>query len=67
LLFVGPFGISAGDEVFILPGCDYPLLIRKRGNAHQVVGICSAYGMMDGEMIATFNAGEPALMEVKLA
>ncbi|PMD58009.1 HET-domain-containing protein, partial [Hyaloscypha bicolor E] len=42
----GPNGIQEGDEVCILPGCQYPMLVRKKGQAYQVVGACVVYGIM---------------------
>lgn len=62
----GPFGISDGDQIIILPGCQYPFLVRKKGEFYQVVGICRMYGIVDGEMSAKFNAGEMELKDITL-
>jgi hypothetical protein len=54
---LGPLGTQVGDEICVLLGCDQPLLIRRLGDHHVVVGQCYVYGMMYGEMIDEMEAG----------
>ncbi|KAI1410744.1 HET-domain-containing protein [Hypoxylon sp. FL1857] len=42
----------AGDEVFIILGCDLPMLLRPTTTGeYEVVGDCYVHGIMDGEAI----------------
>lgn len=54
---LGPLGTQIGDQICVLLGCDQPLLIRRIGDHHVVVGQCYVYGMMYGEMIDEMEAG----------
>jgi hypothetical protein len=54
---LGPLGTQTGDEICVLLGCNQPLLIRRVGDRHLVVGRCYVYGMMYGEMIDELEAG----------
>ncbi len=54
---LGPRGTQIGDEICGLLGCNQPLLLRKVGDHHLVVGQCYVYGMMYGEMIDEMEAG----------
>jgi hypothetical protein len=54
---LGPLGTRTGDEICVLLGCNQPLLIRRVGDHHLVVGQCYVYGMMYGEMIDEMEAG----------
>ncbi|KAI8631090.1 HET-domain-containing protein [Xylariaceae sp. FL1651] len=41
-----------GDEVFVILGCDVPMLLRQTRNAeYEVVGDCYVHGIMDGELL----------------
>ena len=54
---LGPLGCQIGDEICVLLGCNQPLLIRRFGDHHLVVGQCYVYGMMHGEMMDEMEAG----------
>ncbi|KAI0429111.1 HET-domain-containing protein [Xylaria sp. FL1042] len=44
--------IQPGDEVFIILGCDHPMILRPTSNGeYQVVGSCYIHGAMDGEVL----------------
>jgi hypothetical protein len=61
---LGPQGMMVGDEMCSIPGCDYPLAIRRAprkrkktnehvdGEEYQLLGACYVYGMMNGEIAA---------------
>ncbi len=55
---LGPGLIQNGDKVYVLFGCQHPLLLRKDGNNYLLVGDAYIYGMMRGEMIAKLEAGK---------
>ena len=40
-----------GDQVVVLLGCDYPLLLRAARGGHQVVGACYIQGLMYAEAL----------------
>jgi hypothetical protein len=41
--------LQEGDHVCILLGCKVPMLIRKEGDFHRLVGECFIWGLMNGE------------------
>lgn len=41
--------LQKGDAICILLGCHVPMLIRKQGDYHHLVGECFVWGLMDGE------------------
>ncbi|KAI0506061.1 HET-domain-containing protein [Xylaria bambusicola] len=44
--------VCPGDEVFIILGCDSPMLLRPHSNGqHEVVRSCYIHGAMDGEAL----------------
>src|SRR5204862_7846904 len=49
----------AGDQIFVLMGCDAPLVLRPLGNeTYQLVGECYLHGVMYGEAIDALDKGE---------
>ena len=44
-----PTALEEGDMICVVPGCNVPLLIRKEGDHHLLVGECFVWGLMDGE------------------
>ncbi len=63
---LGPQGTRDGDEVCILPGCEYPFVLRKTGKDYQVVGPCTAYGLMDGEIMKNLVKGEVKMTDLRI-
>jgi prepilin-type processing-associated H-X9-DG protein len=57
---IGPELMESGDRVCIVFGCPYPVLLRKVENAscYRLVGDAYIYGMMQGEMMSKFHAGD---------
>jgi Heterokaryon incompatibility protein (HET) len=51
-LGAGLSGIQEGDVVAILFGCNCPVVLRKVGDHHVLVGECFIQGLMDGEAMA---------------
>ncbi|KAI0911997.1 HET-domain-containing protein [Ustulina deusta] len=44
--------VQPGDEVFIILGCDSPMIVRPRSDGeYEVVGDCYIHGAMDGEVL----------------
>ncbi|TVY88090.1 Heterokaryon incompatibility protein 6,OR allele, partial [Lachnellula willkommii] len=52
---VGPKALEEGDMICVIPGCNVPLLIRKEGDHHLLVGECFVWGLMDGEAMEGKN------------
>jgi len=48
---LGPPGTENGDRICILKGCSVPVLLRKEGEFHHLVGEVYVCGIMDGEMM----------------
>ncbi|KIM94186.1 hypothetical protein OIDMADRAFT_35226 [Oidiodendron maius Zn] len=46
---LGPFLLSQGDMICLIPGCNVPLVVRKHGESHVLMGACFVWGLMDGE------------------
>jgi hypothetical protein len=46
---LGTLGVQVGDEICVLLGCNQPLIVRRVGDHHLVVGQCYVYGMMLGK------------------
>ncbi|RYP74485.1 hypothetical protein DL771_002959 [Monosporascus sp. 5C6A] len=50
-----PFNLSngyIGDDVFVVLGCDVPLVLRSTpGGEYEVIGDCYVHGIMDGEAV----------------
>jgi hypothetical protein len=54
-LGMGPTVLEAGDEVWILPGADVPLILRRSassGEEYRLVGEAYVHGIMQGEAVA---------------
>jgi hypothetical protein len=50
---------EVGDEVWILLGCDVPLLLRKCDDYYILVGECFVQGIMEGEQTKDLLASGP--------
>ncbi|PMD21174.1 hypothetical protein NA56DRAFT_556793, partial [Hyaloscypha hepaticicola] len=46
---MGPKGLTVGDLICLVLGCEVPLLLRKNGDHYLLVGECFVWGLMDGE------------------
>ena len=58
-LCLGALSSEPGDEIWILAGCKYPVVLRKvesgQDNRYAFLGISFVYGVMDGEAVKTEN------------
>jgi len=50
--------INTGDQVCVLPGCHFPLLVRQVRDHYLLLGYCCVYGMMKGEMMQEVRDGK---------
>ena len=50
---------EVGDEVWVLLGCNVPMLLRKRDDYYILVGECFVYGIMEGEQTEDLLASGP--------
>jgi hypothetical protein len=50
---------EVGDEVWVLLGCNVPMLLRKRDDYYILVGECFVYGIMQGEQTEDLLASGP--------
>jgi hypothetical protein len=56
---LAPQPAEVGDEVWILLGCDVPMILRKCDDYYTLVGECFVYGMMEGEQTKNLLASGP--------
>ncbi|KAK1722710.1 uncharacterized protein BDZ83DRAFT_628255 [Colletotrichum acutatum] len=62
-LCIGPEGTMLGDQIFVVAGCNLPLVLREHKRAtqngttlYELVGEAYVHGIMKGEAIATKKA-----------
>ncbi|KAI0490434.1 hypothetical protein F4859DRAFT_458020 [Xylaria cf. heliscus] len=64
---IAPPASRPGDAIFILKGCNAPLVLRSAGNgAYSVVSECYVDGVMNGEAIRDLEAGRHEMETVIL-
>jgi len=56
---LGPWDTKAGDIVFVLLGCNVPVILRQDGDRWVFVGEAFVLGIMDGEMAETAERDGP--------
>ncbi|EFQ32139.1 hypothetical protein CGRA01v4_08245 [Colletotrichum graminicola] len=57
-----PDGCEAGDEVWVMKGCNAPFVLRRsaqRQGARRIVGAAYVHGIMNGEAVGEDTAFEP--------
>ncbi|KAK3387871.1 heterokaryon incompatibility protein-domain-containing protein [Podospora didyma] len=52
---LGPIGIAQDDELCVFISNDLPLVVRREGEHHRVVGASYVDGLMDGEALEDFG------------
>ena len=58
---IGPLAARDGDIICVIPGCNVPLMIRKKDEYYTLVGGCFIWGLMRGEGM---EAGSEAVTQV---
>ena len=67
-LGLAPSAANVGDEVVILYGCNFPVILRRDNEGfHKVIGECYVDWIMDGEMIDAKDRGEYQEVEITLS
>jgi hypothetical protein len=61
-----PGSASVGDVVAILYGCNFPVVLRPKGNMFLYIGECYVNGIMDGEVWDAKERGEYKEVEVMI-
>jgi hypothetical protein len=56
---LGPWDTRAGDIVFVLLGCNVPVVLRQDGDRWIFVGEAFVMGIMDGEMVKAAGRDGP--------
>jgi hypothetical protein len=56
---LGPWDTKAGDIVFVLLGCNVPVILRQDGDRWVFVGEAFVLGIMDGEMAEAAECDGP--------
>jgi len=55
-----------GDVIAVLYGCNFPVVLRRCGERHLVIGECYVDGVMDGELMEAQSRGEYEEREITL-
>ncbi|UQC89156.1 uncharacterized protein CLUP02_14684 [Colletotrichum lupini] len=63
---LAPLGAQVGDHVVVIGGCPVPLVLRKQGEAYQVIGDTYVCGLMEGQMSENVSAGTAHIEEFTL-
>lgn len=58
---LAPAGALSGDVVCVVLGCEVPVLVRKNGDRHVLVGPCYVLGFMHGECMQDVREGRRRL------
>jgi hypothetical protein len=53
------------DQICVLPGCEVPLVVRKRNQRHLIVGPCYIYGIMFGEAMDGLETGKYCFQQLE--
>lgn len=61
-----PAATKPEDKIFIILGCNCPLVLRTQDSGYRVVGECYVHGFMDGETIQTIEQEPQTLRVVEL-
>ncbi|KAE9373784.1 hypothetical protein N431DRAFT_407479 [Stipitochalara longipes BDJ] len=56
---LAPQVAEVGDEVWVILGCNVPMLLRKCDDYYMLVGECFVYGIMEGEQTKDLLASGP--------
>ena len=52
MLGLAPNTMEPGDKVFIIIGCETPIILRDAGHGeYRIIGDAYVYGVMDGELV----------------
>ena len=61
--------VQKGDQIWVLPGCSIPLVLKKceGKQSYQVIGECYLHGYMSGEVQEDLRSGKVKLEDVQLS
>lgn len=59
-------GVRKGDLVRVLQGCRVPVVLRRVGEYYHHIGICSVFGLMDGEAAVLLEKGEVSMQQFNI-
>ncbi|KAE9365874.1 hypothetical protein N431DRAFT_430066, partial [Stipitochalara longipes BDJ] len=62
----GAQSLRAGDKVYVLYGCDVPVVLRAVGDQYIHVGPCFVQGLMDGEAFDWVEEGKATVQDIEL-
>lgn len=57
-LIFSAHSVKTGDDICILFGCSYPVILRQEDSKYIVIGECYIYDLRDGETIEWLNSGK---------
>ena len=65
-LGIGPEGMQEGDELVILPGLDFPTVLRREGTHYVHVGVCFVVDILDDGMFRGCSDASLELMDFEI-
>ena len=54
------------DKICILLGCNVPLILRRRGEHHEIIGECYIHGIMRGEAMQGVEEGKHRFEDISI-
>ena len=65
-LGLAPAAALRHDKICILLGCNVPLVLRPRGEHHEIIGECYIHGIMRGEVMQGVEEGKRRLEDISI-
>jgi hypothetical protein len=62
----GPIGMRETDTIWVLRGCNVPVVLRKVSSRWRLVGTCFILGIMDGEVMGAVDRGDKTLESIEI-
>ncbi len=65
-LGVGSRTLTRNDKIYVLFGCNVPLVLRPRDRQYELIGECYVHGIMNGEFMNSLDLRKPQSTSVEL-
>ena len=65
-LGVGSRTLTRNDKIYVLFGCNVPVVLRPRDRQYELIGECYVHGIMNGEFVNLLDSGKAQSTSVEL-